>query len=108
MLLSQEMVILDEDTFRSPSFQMITDILGSDQIEKYAQNCPEIFDQQRNLFGILDDFQWGEDYRETFQALAEYFKTHLENLYNEMVSVVLSPAQMKHKQLLQQYLNYSS
>lgn len=32
----------------------------------------------------------------------------LENLYNEMVSVVLSPAQMKHKQLLQQYLNYSS
>lgn len=76
MLLSEEMVILDEDTFKSPSFQMITDILGLDKIEKYAQTCPEIFDQQRNLFGILDDFQWGENYLETFQALAEYFKTH--------------------------------
>jgi DNA-binding transcriptional MerR regulator len=165
MLLSEEMVILDEDTFGSPSFQMITEILGSDQIDKYVQTCPELFDQQRNLFGILDDFQWGEDYRGTFRALAEYFKAHpqqyqialnygtrlsrlsqlseddpeievlaresaefiksipllkellynqsgliqpLESLYNEMASGVLSPAQMKHKQLIQQYLNYRS
>jgi len=163
MLLHKEMVILDEDTFESPSFHMITEILGSDQINKYVGTCPELFDQQRNLFGILDDFQWGEDYRGTFQALAEYFKGHpqqykialnygtrlsklsqlseddpeieilaresaefiksipllkellfnksgliqpLENLYNEMVSGILSPAQMKHKQLIQKYLNY--
>jgi DNA-binding transcriptional MerR regulator len=159
ILLSEDMVLLDEDTFESPSFQMIAEILGPEQIEKYVQTCPEVFEQQRKLFGILDDFQWGEDYRETFRALAEYFQAHpekyqmaldygvryarlaqlpeddpeieilaresaeiiksipvlaesnhfelskaVESLYNEMVAGVLSPAQMKHKQLVEQYL----
>jgi len=160
-LLAEDTVLLDEDTFESPSFQMITEILGPDQMEKYARHCPEIFDQHQKLYGILDDFQWGEDYRETFRALAEYFKAHpeqhqislnygvrlarvaqlpeddpeieflaresaefiksipllkeilckqtgpkkpLENLYNEMVAVVLPSAQIKFNQLFQQYL----
>jgi len=30
------------------------------------------------VYGILDDFQSGEDYRESFCALAEYFKAHPE------------------------------
>lgn len=161
-LLSEDTVQLNEDSFGSPSFQMITEILGPDQIEKYAQTCPEIFDQHRKLYGIMDDFQWGEDYRGNFRALAEYFKAHpeqyqtsldygvrftrlaqlpeddpevealaresaefiksipqlremlcnqpgikkpLEGLYNNMVSGVISPAQMKHMHLFQQYLN---
>mgnify|MGYP001442276437 CR=1 FL=1 len=29
-----------------------------------------------------------------------------ENLFNEMAKSVLSPAQIKHKQLIQKYLNY--
>lgn len=160
-LLAEDTVLLDEDTFGSPSFQKITEILGPDQMEKYARTCPEIFDQHQKLYSILDDFQWGEDYRETFRALAEYFKAHpeqhqisldygvrlarvaqlpeddpeievlaresadfiksipllkeilckqtgpkkpLENLYSEMVAVVLSSAQIKFNQLLQQYL----
>jgi DNA-binding transcriptional MerR regulator len=77
-LLGEDALFLDEDSFDSPSFQMITEILGADQIEKYAQTCPEIYDQHRKLYGILDDFQWGEDYQETFRTLAEYFKTHPE------------------------------
>lgn len=162
MLLSENTVPLDDAVLESPSFQMISDILGKDQIEQYARTCPEILDQQRKLFGILDDFQWSEDYRETFRALAEYFQEHpqqyqtalnfgarlaglaqlteddpelevlaresaefikstpqlkemlcnqtgikkpLEILFNEMVAGVLSPARMKHKQLIEQYLN---
>ena len=158
-LLNEDIVQLDEDIFCSPSFQMITEILGHDQIEQYARTCPEVFDQQRKLFGILDDFQWGEDYREIFRELALYFKAHpqkyqmaldygaryarlaqlpeddpeietlaresaeliksipllvennqsglstaVQSLYNEMVAGVLSLAQMKHKQLVEQYL----
>lgn len=160
-LLTEDTVLLDEDTFGSPSFQMITEILGPDQMGNYAQTCPEIFDQHQKLYGLLDDFQWGEDYQEAFRDLAEYFKAHpeqhqitldygvrlarvaqlpeddpaveelaresaefiksipllkeilckqtgpqmpLENLYNEMVAVVLSPAQIKFNQLFQQYL----
>lgn len=78
-LLGEDALLLDEDSFDSPSFQMITEILGADQIEKYADTCPEIYDQHRKLYGILDDFQWGEDYQETFRTLAEYFKTHPEH-----------------------------
>ncbi|MCM1565749.1 MAG: MerR family transcriptional regulator [Dehalobacter sp.] len=78
LLLSEEKVRLDEDIYDSPSFQMITEILKPEQIENYARTCPELFDQQRKLFGILDDFQWGEDYQETFRALAGYFQDHPE------------------------------
>ena len=77
-LLGEDVPLLDEDSLDSPSFQMITEILGSDQIEKYARICPEIYDQHRKLYGILDDFQWGEDYRENFRILAEYFKANPE------------------------------
>ncbi len=78
-LLSQdtaEMAILDEDVLGSASFQMITKILEPEQIDRYAQTCPEILDQQRKVFGLLDDFHWGEDYQETFRGLAEYFRAH--------------------------------
>ncbi len=77
-LLSKDTVLLNEDSFGSPSFQMIIEILGPDQMEKYIRTCPALFDQQRKLYSILDDFQWGEDYRENFRALAEYFKAHPE------------------------------
>lgn len=164
-LLNGEYIYMDDITFESSSFQMISDILGPDKIDSYAQSCTELFEQQRKLFSILDDFKWGENYNGTFRALAEYFKTHpqqyqisldfgarlaklaqlleddpeieilarqsaefiksipvlrellydqtgltksLENLHNDMVSSILSPAQIKHKQLIQQYLNYKT
>ncbi|WP_425807605.1 MerR family transcriptional regulator [Desulfitobacterium sp. Sab5] len=162
LLLSEDTVLLKEDIFDSPSFQMITEILKPEQIENYARTCPELFDQQRKLFSILDDFKWSEDYTDTFRALAEYFQSHpkqyeisldygarlaklsqlsendpeieilaresaefiksipelrkllcnqaginkpLESLYNDMAANVISPARMKHMQLLQKYLN---
>ncbi len=160
-MLNQGTVHLEQDSFESPSFQMINEILGSDQMGKYAQACPDLFDQHRKLYGILDDFQWGEDYQDAFRALAEFWNTHpeeyqialdygvrlakvaqlpeddpeievlalesaefiksipqlkeiickqtgpkkpLENLYNDMVAVVLPPAQIKFNQLFLQYL----
>lgn len=160
-LLSEDSAPLDEDSIASSSFQMILDILEPEQIEKYARICPKLFEQQRKVYSILDEFQWGEDYQETFRALAEFFKTHpkeyqisldygvrlarlsqlseddpevetlaresaefiksipqlmdilgkqagikkpLVNVYNDMVANVISPAQVKHGQLLQKYL----
>jgi len=77
-LLQEDDLLLDENNTNSPSFQMITEILGGNQIENYAQACPEIYDQHRKLYGILDDSQWNESYQDGFRALAEYFKTHPE------------------------------
>jgi|GEM_PF-190802 Predicted transcriptional regulators len=162
LLLSQNTVHLDENTFESPSFQIVKDILGQEQIDNYIRTCPEVYEQQRKLFGILDDFQWGQDFRETFLSLAEYFKAHpekflmalesakrlarldqmseddpevealardtvkimksmplpegvnqslskaMESLFNGIVAGVLSPARMKHKQLVEQYLREGS
>jgi len=160
-LLSEDQALPYDDSFTSPSFQMVMDVLGTDQIEKYSQACPELFEQQRKVHSILDGFQWGEDYQETFRALADYFrdhpekyqvaldygvrltrlanlpdddpkvealalesfefiksmpqlmkllgeragmKKHTESLYNDLMSDILSPAQVKHGKLLQKYL----
>jgi len=160
-LLHEDRVCLDENSIESASWQMITQILGSDKIKEYNQTCPELLQQQQKIFGIMDDFQWGEDYQETFRALAEFFKAHpqeyqislnygarlaslaqlpeddpavealaresagfiksipqlkellcqrpgikksLASLYNDMVATAISPAQIRHGQLLQEYL----
>lgn len=161
-LLGQDPLVVNDRIDDSASFQMIAEILGPEQMGEYARTCPELFDQHRKLYGILDDFDWGEEYQANFRALAEYFKDHpgqyavslefgtrlsrldhlsrdvreiealaresvafiksvpelkqllcnwpgfakpLESLYDDMVAGVLSPARMRHKQLMQEYLN---
>jgi DNA-binding transcriptional MerR regulator len=162
-LLNKEIVSINEDLFDSESFQMITEILKPEQIEDYKRTCPELYEQQSNIFGIIEDFQWGEDYQNNFKSIAEYFIKHpnqykealdfgkrlaklsqmsendpeieslaregaefikripflkellydkagfgepYESIYNDKIKEVLSPAHMKHKQLIQEYLNY--
>ncbi|MEN6348657.1 MAG: MerR family transcriptional regulator [Syntrophomonas sp.] len=78
-LLSEDSVQLNEDSFDSPSFQMITGILGEDQMDKYAHTSPELYQQHRKIYGLLDDLKWGEDNKESFRFLGEYFKTHPEH-----------------------------
>ena len=161
-LLGDDRTASDDKSFSSASFQMISEILAPEQMEKYAQSCPELLGQQQKLFGILDDFQWGEDYQENFRGLAVFFKDHPEqyqtalrfgtrlsaldrlseddpeiealaresaafiksipelkemlckkpamkkpqaDLYNDMVSAVVSPARIRHGELLRQYLS---
>jgi DNA-binding transcriptional MerR regulator len=94
-ILDEETLLLDEGGFDSPSFQMITEILGADQIEKYAHTCPEIYEQHRKIYGILDDFQWGENYQEAFRTLAEYFKNHPEH-YQLALDSGVRWAQLSH------------
>lgn len=163
ILLNKQTVPLEKAHFESEAFQIVTEILEPVQDKNIVQTSPELFEQRRNVFGILEDFQWGEDYKENFTAIAEYFKLHPEqyqkalefgkrltrlkemseddpeveilaregaefikiipflkemlydksgfgitneNLFNEMAREVLSPAQMKHKHLIQKYLNY--
>ncbi|KOA21330.1 HTH-type transcriptional regulator ZntR [Clostridium homopropionicum DSM 5847] len=162
-LLKQQTVLLEKATFGSEAFQIVAEILEPVQVKNNDQSSSELFEQRSNMFGILEDFQWGEGYKENFRAIAEYFKLHpeqyemalefgkrltrlkemseedpevetlaregaefiksipflkeilydksgfgitYENLFNEMAKVVLSPAQMKHKKLIQKYLNY--
>ncbi|EKQ56035.1 MULTISPECIES: MerR family transcriptional regulator [unclassified Clostridium] len=163
MLLNQQAKVIKESSFDSESFKVITEILDPEQVKNYKESCPEIFDRQRSILSILDDFQWGTDYRENFRKIAEYFKLNPEqyiaalefgkrlsklkelseddpeienlaresaafiksqpllremlygkkgfeiineNLFNDLSNNFLSPAQIKHKKLMQKYLNY--
>lgn len=158
VLLKQQTVLPEKASPESDVFQIITEILQPDE-----KASPELFEQRRDIFGMLEDFKWGVDYKENFKEIAEYFKLHPEqykaalefgsrltllkemseedpeveilaregaefiksipflkeklydksgfgttheNLFNEMAKGVLSPAQMKHKKLIQKYLNY--
>jgi len=83
-LLSNESISLDEDVLGEVSFKIITETIGVDQTELYEQKCPELFEQQRKLHNLLDDFEWGEAYKATFQALAQYFKDNPEQYQNSL------------------------
>lgn len=76
ILLGADASPLDEGRIDPPSFQRMAEILGSDQTEKYSQASPELYAQHRKLHGVIDDFQWGEDYRQTYSSLAQFFKEH--------------------------------
>lgn len=76
VLLSNQVEILEETPFDSESFKMITGILEPEQVKNYKEICPELFNQQHNIFSIIDDFQWEEDYQENFRKISEYFKVN--------------------------------
>ncbi|MDH7498488.1 MAG: MerR family transcriptional regulator [Syntrophomonadaceae bacterium] len=73
-LLEDEDLVLDRDVLDPPSFRMVAEILGPEQMGEYSRTCPQVYHQHRQLYGILDDFQWGGDYQQGFRALAEYFR----------------------------------
>jgi DNA-binding transcriptional MerR regulator len=161
-LLDQQ-TALEKTTFESEAFQAVAEIVEPEKIQDYVQAPREIFEQRRSVFGIMEDFQWGEDFKGNFSEISEYFKLYPEqyrkalefgerlarlkemseddpevenlaregaefiksspilkdilcdrsgfgatneNLFNELASDVLSPAQMKHKKLIQKHLNY--
>ncbi|EQK49589.1 helix-turn-helix domain-containing protein [Paraclostridium bifermentans] len=163
-LLNKQVEDVEETLFESSSFRAITEILNQDQFENYKKSHEELFNQQRNIFGVMDDFQWGKNYKENFSEMAKYFKLNPkkyeialelgnrlsklkymevddpeieklakegaefiknepvlkemlyekdgfeitnENLFDEVSNKFLSPAQIKHKKLIQEYLNYN-
>ncbi|MCR1876926.1 MerR family transcriptional regulator [Paraclostridium bifermentans] len=164
-LLNKQVEDVEETLFESSSFRAITETLNQDQFENYKKSHEELFNQQRNIFGVMDDFQWGKSYKENFSEMAKYFKLNPkkyeialelgnrlsklkymevddpeieklakegaefiknepvlkkmlyekdgfeitnENLFDEVSNKFLSPAQIKHKKLIQKYLNYNS
>lgn len=164
-LLNKQVEDVEETLFESSSFRAITETLNQDQFENYKKSHEELFNQQRNIFGVMDDFHWGKNYKENFSEMAKYFKLNPkkyeivlelgnrlsklkymevddpeieklakegaefiknepvlkemlyekdgfeitnENLFDEVSNKFLSPAQIKHKKLIQKYLNYKS
>ena len=75
-LLSEDRHNVAEDPDESPSFKMFVDILGEEAREQYLGICPEIYEQERKLYGVIDDLHWGLDYEDILREVAEYFRDH--------------------------------
>ena len=75
-LLTEESPLGQGECLESASFRMISGVLGPEKMEDYAKTCPDLFTQQQKVFGILDDFQWGEDYDESLKGLADFFRAN--------------------------------
>ncbi|MGE5397761.1 MAG: MerR family transcriptional regulator [Chitinophagales bacterium] len=66
--------LLAEAPDETPSFKMVIDILGPEAQEKFLETCPEIYEQERKLYEVIDDLQWGLDSQDIFREVAEYFR----------------------------------
>lgn len=113
ILLNEEQNQLLEDTCESPSFKMYVDILGEEAREQYMVTCPEIFEQERRLYGVMDDFQWGLDYQDTLREVAEYFRDHPDEYrqsldYGPKITAIaaLSPDSPAIEELAQEYARF--
>lgn len=162
-LLRDTLIPIEQATFHSDTFQEITKILEPIQEAYKIRESPEAIQQHHKAFGIIEDFQWGDQFKENLHGIAQYFKEHpndyqrvvafgerlaalrtmaendpdverlaregsefikavpelkemlygqiglgesKEQLMDDMAKQVLSPAQMRHKALIQKYLNY--
>lgn len=80
ILLNNQVKNIEETLFESSSFRAITETLSQDQFESYKKHHEELFNQQRNIFGVMDDFQWGKNYKENFSEMAKYFKLNPKSM----------------------------
>lgn len=66
--------LLDETPADPPSFKMMMEILGPEAQERFQEICPEIYEQERKLYEVIDDLQWDIDYQDIVREVAEYFR----------------------------------
>lgn len=84
ILLQEEQENLLEQSNESPSFKMFIDILGEEAREQYMEICPEIYEQERKLYEIIDDLQWGLDYEDILREVAGYFRDNPDKYHESL------------------------
>ena len=104
---------LAEDFAESPSFKMVVEILGEEAQEQYLSICPEIYEQERKLYAVMDDLQWGLDYQDTLREVAEYFRDHPDKYqqsldYGPQITAIagISPDSPTIAELAQEYAQF--
>ncbi len=83
-LLQEEQENLLEQSDESPSFKMFIDIMGEEVREQYMGICPEIYEQERKLYEIIDDLQWGVEYEDILREVAEYFRDNPDKYHESL------------------------
>jgi len=73
-LLNENYSDPSEYSDESPSFKMVVDILGEEAAEQYINTCPEMYELERKMYGVIDDLDWGIESQDSFRMVAEYFR----------------------------------
>lgn len=84
-LLREEEENLLESAEESPSFKMFLDTLGEAAREQYMGICPEIYEQERKLYGMIDDLHWGVEYEDFLREVAEFFRDNPDKYQESLV-----------------------
>lgn len=112
-LFEAEHANLREYSKESQFFKTFLDILGPDAEETYKSHCPELYNQEKQLFGLMDDLQWGVDYQVLMREVAEYFKYHPDQYqlsldYGAQITAIasLSPNSPVIEELARNYGEY--
>lgn len=92
--LDQDNPALVEGYDDPSSFKMILDILGEEAKTDYRSICPELYEQERKLYQVMDELQWGFNYQDLLREIAEYFKEHPEQyqqslLYGSQITAIV-------------------
>lgn len=83
-LLQEEQENLLERTNESPSFKMVVDILGEEARDQYMGICPEIYEQERKLYEIIDDLDWGLEFEDILREVAEFFRDNPDKYHESL------------------------
>lgn len=62
----------------SPSLKLVVNTLGEDAAKQYMNTCPEMYELERKMCGIVDDLEWGIEYEDSIRVTAEYFRDNPE------------------------------
>jgi DNA-binding transcriptional MerR regulator len=71
LLAAEPLLILKEDT---ATFQMVNDIIGTEHYESY----PDVREKERQIYEVLDSYEWGLNHQQYYVQLAEYLKDNPE------------------------------
>lgn len=95
-----------------PSFKMFMEIMGEEAIEQYINTCPEMYELERKMYGIMDEFDWGIDPDASFRMVAEFFRDNPEQ-YQESLNygvriTAISDLDPNSPEIVELALNYST
>jgi len=79
LLAAEPLLILKEDT---ATFQMVNDILGTAHYESH----PDLKEKERQIYEVLDSYEWGLNHQEYYVQLAEYLKDNPE-VFKQMIEM---------------------
>lgn len=77
-LLDENRAHPDEEPDVPSSLKIFAEIMGEEAMGQYIDTCPEMYELERKMSGMIDDLDWGINAEDSFRMVSEYFRDHPE------------------------------